>query len=377
MLPVAENAVHVFFDGLCHRLEFGNLRCASRLAPVLEKQPRPVLVLRERIDAAKLLLHAVHVRKLAESASHLPQSVLLPVREILQVLHQRVALALDDLLYVLVESVHRPSADLVKPVVHGLDEVEVVVDYVRIRQECADPVRIGVRHVHADVPDAPAVPSERVLEAFQGLLALAVADVQHVSGLGVPHDRDVPHVRLRLREEMHLVYRDRLDLVERDVGELPRKAGLLGVLHLIPRKSERLSGVLDRHGAPEGHDRPRELLRQPALLARQERDLLHVRLAAVRAVDAVDREDNLHGNVRVRDPVDDAFADCVGRDMRVAADRTAVLRPLHADENPGRLPAVAGQPRELRQLLDVAPVRDQILPDHLKSIQLLGILCDA
>ena len=96
--------------------------------------------------------------------------------------------------------------------------------------------------------------------------------------------------------------------------------------------------------------------------------------AAVRAAGPVRREDDLHGRVAVRHALHPPLAYRIGRDVRAPARRAPELRPLRMDYGPGYPPPVAREPCEPRQVLHAAPLDDQVLPDHLKSVQLLRIL---
>ena len=90
----------------------------------------------------------------------------------------------------------------------------------------------------------------------------------------------------------------------------------------------------------------------------------------------MDRDDDLDRDERIRNAVYCLLPQHVGTGVDIAALRTFVLEVDPRDVNPYlRLPAPPNRELlEFRQVADRAPFDDQVLPDHLKSVQLLCIL---
>ena len=374
--PVPEDSVLVALDALGHGHEFGDFRGPCRLAPVVEEQPRAPLVLREGVDAAQHLLHRIHVRQFAERRPDLVEASFLLLREVLAVLRQRPALPLDDLLQVFVLLVHGPPAHFVCPVVHRLDDVEVVVDDLRVRKEVLHPLRVRARHVHADVLDPLSPAFEPFFKRLQRICAPPVADEQHVAGLRVAYDRHVLPLVGPLVEHAYLVDRQRLHALQRYVGVLLPEIVLLHLLDPSPRQTERLRERLYRHLAAKGHDCLLELLCTAARRLAEERDALDPRLAAVGAVQPMDGEPDRDRDKGVGDAVHRPLAQLVGVGVNASAARTLVrtVCPLDMEHDLRLATAAERELLDLRRILDKAFVGNQDLPDHLKSVERLCIL---
>lgn len=126
VFPVAEDAVEMPLDRAGHRHELGDVRGAGGGAPVLEEQPRAELVPGDLVYAAKMLLQPVRVRQLGERGAHLREARAAVRGQALCVSGQQVAVALDVLFQGIIGLGHRAAAYPVEPVVHRLDDVEVV-----------------------------------------------------------------------------------------------------------------------------------------------------------------------------------------------------------------------------------------------------------
>ena len=296
-----------------------NFRRTGLRDPVREEPRRVELRLRVGVDRTQLLLENVGRADVRVLREHPVQPRLGPgvSRDVLGVHQQQPHVSLEILLRLLltllraehyppdrlpvlvgrcefrepfarvgVDPSHGHPADVVDVLVHLHDDVEVVEDDQRVlAQVPAHPCVVGVRHVHADAPDAGQglLLLQPVGEHLQRSLALAPGHVQDASRVKVSDDGDELAVLPLVAEDIQLVNADPRHSLEVDGLVLGFQDALLRVPDRPPVYAELLRDGRDRGVRALRDDEPLERPRDAGLGARHEREPLLERLAAVRA----------------------------------------------------------------------------------------------
>lgn len=132
--------------------------------------------------------------------------------QVLAVLEEHVAVALDLLCRLLVHHCQDLSPSLVNAVVERFYDMKPVDDDCGIREEVGCPRSVGTRHVHADGLYVLLERGDLPLEPLQSRRAFASGYVQHGFAVLVAHGRYEPAARPFVPEHMQLVDADVLDL---------------------------------------------------------------------------------------------------------------------------------------------------------------------
>ena len=223
-------------------------------------------------------------------------------RQLLPVLQEHVAVALDPLRGLVVNHRHDPAPGLVHAVVQGLYDMEAVDDDRGAWQELLGPGVVRAGHVHADRPYVLLKRGYLPLEPPQCGRALASGDLKHGLAVLVAHSRDVLAAWPFVPEHVQLV-----DADVRHLAVVPASVSLAQpVLDCVadgaPRYAVFLREGLHRHVCRAGKQFPRERSGDAGVLVRGECGALVCHGLAILADHFSHWHDEAHLALAVRQP---------------------------------------------------------------------------
>ena len=183
------------------------------------------------------------------------------------------------------------SSDMVEPIIHELDDVEMIEHDLSFREVFGKPGGVRICHVHRNKLQFTC--TQFAPRSFQSRNSFALAYMDDRAAFQISHDREEGSVRLTM-PDVNFIDTDRLDFRCVNCCKFVLEISLLDLFHRMPPQMKVVRQSPDTDLFPELEDRPLKLVAEAGFRVRNERDLLNETLMATVAVHLMQRVNEMN-----------------------------------------------------------------------------------